>query len=154
MREVLHPTGHLARGGDQTPVKTIHRRKLSRDYTALPNAMLRDPSLSNGAKGLLAMMLSHAEDWTATLKWLGTQSNDGRKAIRSQLKELEAAGYVIHSIERQNNRFTSIWIWHDTTQNKTIPVDPLVHARTGTISERTVKKRKRQFPPVPDGVEP
>lgn len=63
-------------------------------FTVLPTAMLRDPRLSLKTKGLFSVMISLPEGWTYSVSGLAVINNVGRDAIRSALKEMEAAGYL------------------------------------------------------------
>lgn len=63
-------------------------------YTTLDNALLNDERLSFKARGLLAWLLSKPNDWTVNSEFIATVGPDGRDAIRTGLKELEAAGYI------------------------------------------------------------
>lgn len=68
---------------------------LSRDFTQIPNATLRDSQLTLKAKGLLCLLLSNKEGWRSHLKTLIKMSKDGRDSIQSGLNELEDTGYLI-----------------------------------------------------------
>ncbi len=52
------------------------------------------------AKGLLSQMLSLPEDWDYTLKGLSLINREKIDAIREAIKELERAGYIVRSRER------------------------------------------------------
>lgn len=52
------------------------------------------------AKGLLSFMLSLPENWEYSERGLTKCFSDGRDAIRSALKELEAQGYLMRKKER------------------------------------------------------
>jgi len=71
----------------------IHRRR-GAGWTQIANEVLRDPSLSLKAKGLLGQLISHEDGWQLSLKYAETECSDGRYAIRSAITELEEAGYV------------------------------------------------------------
>ena len=59
---------------------------------------IRDRSLK--AKGLLSQMLSLPEDWDYTLAGLSHINREKIDAIREAVKELEKAGYIVRSRER------------------------------------------------------
>ena len=71
-----------------------YRNRPTRDYTVLRNAALRNPALSLKAKGALALMLTFPDDWEYHLDHLEAMSRDGRDALRSAIRELEAHGYI------------------------------------------------------------
>jgi hypothetical protein len=63
-------------------------------YAQIPNAILRDKSLSFKAKGLLSFLLSLPDDWVIYKLNLAEYSTDGYTAVASAWDELENAGYV------------------------------------------------------------
>lgn len=67
------------------------------DYTVLDNGIFRDKNLSLKARGLLVTMLSLPEKWNYTIEGLSVILKDGKDSIRSALKELEEAGYLVRS---------------------------------------------------------
>ena len=80
-------------------------RKVLRDkpFTAIDNETLRDPDLSLKARGLLVTCLSLPPDWSFSVRGLVAACKDGRAAIESALKELEAAGYLRRSRIQEHN---------------------------------------------------
>ena len=79
------------------PVFRIERNK---GYTVMSNHHLRNKDLSLKAKGLLSQMLSLPEDWDYTLKGLALINREKIDAIRQAIRELEQAGYIVRSRER------------------------------------------------------
>ena len=66
----------------------VCRVEKTKDYTTMSNFHLRDPNLSNKARGLLSTMLSLPEDWDYTTRGLAKICKDGVDGITAQLKEL------------------------------------------------------------------
>ena len=66
----------------------------------MSNHHLRNKELTLKAKGLLSQMLSLPEDWDYTLAGLSHINREKIDAIREAVKELEKAGYIIRSRER------------------------------------------------------
>jgi hypothetical protein len=76
--------------------------KKTTDYTVMSNHHLRDKSLSLKAKGLLSQMLSLPEKWDYTLQGLAYINREQTDAIRQAVHELERAGYIVRTRERDN----------------------------------------------------
>lgn len=75
-------------------MKTIFRTVKICKYTQINNDMLRDRSLSLKAKGLLAMILTHSDEWVVTKSWLEGICLEGKDSIQAALDELREAGYA------------------------------------------------------------
>jgi len=75
-----------------------HRRRAN--FTILPNEALRDDCLSFRATGLLAYLLSLPDGAAIDSLSLSRRKKEGRDAIRTAFAELENAGYVRRSKER------------------------------------------------------
>ena len=81
----------------------VFRVERTRDYTVMSNFHLKDMNLSLKAKGLLSMMLSLPETWNYTTRGLAAICKEGVDAIRSAIRELEAAGYIVRRLLRGDN---------------------------------------------------
>ena len=68
----------------------------------MANYHLRDKSLSLKAKGLLSQMLSLPEKWDYTLQGLAYINREQIDAIRQAVHELEGAGYIVRTRERDS----------------------------------------------------
>ena len=78
----------------------VFRVERNRGYTVMSNHHLRNKELSLKAKGLLSQMLSLPEDWDYTLAGLSLINREKIDAIREAVRELERAGYIVRSRER------------------------------------------------------
>ena len=78
----------------------VFRVERNKGYTVMSNHHLRNKELSLKAKGLLSQMLSLPEDWDYTLAGLSFINREKIDAIREAVKELERAGYIVRSRER------------------------------------------------------
>ena len=79
---------------------SVFRVEKNKGYTVMSNHHLRNHTLSLKAKGLLSQMLSLPEDWDYTLKGLAQINRESIDAIREAVRELEQAGYITLSRER------------------------------------------------------
>jgi hypothetical protein len=102
----IHPTQPAA-----DPAVRVGRKKRTAHFTQIANALLRNRSLSFKARGILGHLLSHDEGWTIRVSELGRDAVDGEFAIRSGIKELMAAGYVIRTrvVDEKTRRVVA---WH------------------------------------------
>ena len=78
----------------------VFRVERNKGYTVMSNHHLRNKELTLKAKGLLSQMLSLPEDWDYTLAGLSLINREKIDAIREAVKELERAGYIVRSRER------------------------------------------------------
>ena len=108
-------------------------------FTVLGNNVLQDQNLSYRARGLLASILSRPDNWRTDAAQLAREGREGREAVLSTLKELEAAGYVVRS-KRQITRADAEadpslragrWISTTTVYDKPQPVNAQVAPETG-----------------------
>ena len=78
----------------------VFRVERNKGYTVMSNHHLRNKELTLKAKGLLSQMLSLPEDWDYTLIGLSLINREKIDAIREAVRELERAGYITRSRER------------------------------------------------------
>ena len=79
---------------------SVFRVEKNKGYTVMSNHHLRNRTLSLKAKGLLSQMLSLPGDWDYTLQGLAQINKESIDAIREAVRELERAGYIERSRER------------------------------------------------------
>jgi len=72
----------------------IHAAQPKRDFTVIPNRVLRDDALSYRARGLLVYLLSQPPGWQISSARLVVKTGEGRDAVRTALRELMACGYL------------------------------------------------------------
>ena len=78
----------------------VFRVEKTKGYTVMSNHHIRNHTLSLKAKGLLSQMLSLPDDWDYTLQGLAQINKESIDAIREAVRELERAGYIKRSRER------------------------------------------------------
>ena len=83
-------------------------------FTQIPNDWVRDNNLSLKARGLLALLLSHAEGWSLSMRTLADENKEGLYALREAIMELERFGYLTREQKNENGRFgEAIWTTRD-----------------------------------------
>lgn len=119
----------------------IIRRRVQRDFTILPNDVVRDHRLSWKALGLLVYVLSLPDDFHLHLKYLANQKPTGRDGTRAGLKELELAGYLTIRRERRAGRFAQV-IWDITD----CPIGGIPTTRSTVTENPNTVNRDSAFP--------
>ena len=74
--------------------RIVHGPAPTRDFTAIPNSLLRDARLSYRARGVLVEILSHGPEWVPDAAEMSRRGKEGRDAVYAAFAELEAAGYL------------------------------------------------------------
>ena len=124
----------------------VFRVERNKGYTVMSNHHLRNKELSLKAKGLLSQMLSLPEDWDYTLAGLSFITRETIDAIRDAIKELERAGYIVRSRERDEKgrlRGTDYVIFE---QPQTSPVSDLPTLDNPTLEKPTQEKPTLENP--------
>jgi len=89
-----------------------HRRE--DPFVRLHLPIVRNPNISLKAKALMAYAFSRPVGWSFYVYEIEKHCTDGKKSIRSGLRELEKAGYLHRRSKRdENNKFCGIE-WHFT----------------------------------------
>lgn len=73
------------------PIKRAEHKK---DFTIILNTVLNDIRLSYGARGLIAHVLTHYDNWVFTGEDYFVTNIDKKTKIRGYIKELIALGYL------------------------------------------------------------
>lgn len=86
-----------------------------RAYAAIPNAALRDASISMEARGLLALLMTYSDEWTFQKGHLMEITGWGRDKFEKHMGELRRAQYVDLVQERDTTGrvLGSTWIIRD-----------------------------------------
>ncbi len=72
-------------------------------FSITPNYHQHDRTLSAKAKGILSLMFSLPDDWDYSLRGLSSLFTDGVDSIRSGIRELEQAGYIVRTRLRDDH---------------------------------------------------
>jgi len=86
------------------------RKEHKENYTCISNDVFKS-DLSLKARGMLCTMLSLPDDWEFSENGLQAILKDGQTSIRSAIKELEAAGFLSRTRERDENGRMGRCVW-------------------------------------------
>jgi predicted transcriptional regulator len=77
--------------------------KLDKNFTTIPNEIIRNKEMSCNAKAILITMLSLPPDWDFTISGLSAVIKESREVIAKAIRELESFGYVERERVRKPN---------------------------------------------------
>lgn len=78
----------------------IIRSPRTKDFLLISNSLARDARMSYRARGLLIAMLSRPDGWQMDSRTLAAEAPEGRDAVRTALREIEDAGYMVRRTSR------------------------------------------------------
>lgn len=84
----------------------ILRNETQGNYVVVSQAIMHDRSLKLFDRGLLVTLISLPNNWHFTVDGLANILADGRDAIKTGLKRLEAKGYLTIEQLRENGHFS------------------------------------------------
>jgi hypothetical protein len=86
-------------------METIIRvRNKTENFSIIDNRFVLDKNLSFKAKGILVYLLTRPNDWKVYIAEIASHSVDGIDSVKSGLKELKEAGYVVHRVVREKGK--------------------------------------------------
>ena len=103
------------------------KTKPTKDFTSIRNTMIRDKRLNLVDRGLLITMLSYGKNWNFTIKGLASQMNDKESRIRTALKRLEKAGYLVRTRIRFDGKIVK---WDYTFKDEVLTEEEIAAARS------------------------
>ena len=126
---------------------SVFRVEKTKGYTVMSNHHLRNHTLSLKAKGLLSQMLSLPEDWDYTLQGLAQINKESIDAIREAVRELERAGYIERSRERDERGCLrgTVYTIYEQPHTEPTPEEPAQALPTldnPTLEKPTIAVRK------------
>ena len=125
---------------------SVFRVEKNKGYTVMSNHHLRNHALSLKVKGLLSQMLSLPEDWDYTLQGLAQINKESIDAIREAVRELERAGYIKRSRERDERGCLrgTVYTIYEQPQTQPNPEEPA--QALPTLDNPTLEKPMLDFP--------
>jgi hypothetical protein len=101
-------------------IPDVINQSITKEFTQVPNDLLRNPKLSFKAKGILCLLLSNKKGWYSYLETIKQMSKEGEDALRNGIAELEEFGYLLRIQFRDKKtkvRRGSFWAYTDTPGN-------------------------------------
>lgn len=99
--------------------------KIEKDFTVIPNEIIRNKEMSMNSKMLLITMLSLPPGWDFSINGLKTIVKEGRDTVRNSLQEIEKYGYL--------------------TRNRVRNADGTLLGYEYTVYQYPVEERKRTY---------
>lgn len=94
----------------------------NRNFLIVDNATVRDERLSLRATGLLVRILSRPDNWRSDYRSLARECKEGQAAIRSALKELRQAGYIVQTKHQDDKgQWATETVIYDRPQTEAFP---------------------------------
>lgn len=111
---------------------SVFRIEKNKNYTVMSNYHFKDKTITLKAKGLLSQMLSLPESWDYTLEGLAYINMEKIDAIRSAVRELERAGYILRSRVRDEKGHLrgNEYVIFEIPQTKPVPNEPALDSPT------------------------
>lgn len=128
------------------------RKEHKENYTCISNDVFRS-GLSLKARGMLCTMLSLPEDWEFSENGLQAILSDGQTSIRSAIKELEGAGFLSRTRERDESGRMGrcVWIVCDYPRfeipnlvNSNLGNGPQLSTKESSTNKQTTKESRRE----------
>ena len=126
------------------------RKEHKENYTCISNdVFLSDLSLK--ARGMLCTMLSLPDDWEFSENGLQAILKDGQASIRSAIKELEAAGFLSRTRERDESGRMGKCVWiacdyprlgNPNLVNPNLGNEPQLSTKQQSTDESSTSKKK------------
>lgn len=128
------------------------RKEHKENYTCISNDVFRS-DLSLKACGMLCTILSLPDDWEFSENGLQAILKDGQTSIRSAIKELESAGFLSRTRERDENGRMGrcVWIVSDYPRfenpnlvNSNLGNEPQLNTKEQSTDKPTTKESKKE----------
>lgn len=131
---------------------TFLRKEHKENYTCISNDVFKS-DLSLKACGMLCTMLSLPDDWEFSENGLQAILKDGQASVRSAIKELESAGFLSRTRERDENGRMGRCVWivcdyphfeNPNLVNSNLGNEPQLSTKESSTNKSTTKESKRE----------
>lgn len=128
------------------------RKEHKENYTCISNDVFKS-DLSLKARGMLCTMLSLPDDWEFSENGLQAILKDGQTSVRSAIKELESAGFLSRTRERDESGRMGKCVWivcdyprfeNHNLVNSNLGNEPQLSTKESSTNRPTTKESKRE----------
>jgi len=114
---------------------------LTKNFTQIPNILLRSRHISGKAKALLCLLLSNKEGWKSHIITITNMMKENKDAINSGLRELEKHGYLIRvKCREKKSKKLCGWIWAYTDIRNSLDMEYILALLDENKLEAVVRK--------------
>ena len=126
------------------------RKEHKENYTCISNDVFKS-DLSLKARGMLCTMLSLPDDWEFSENGLQAILKDGQTSVRSAIKELESAGFLSRTRERDESGRMGRCVWivcdyprfeNPNLVNSNLGNEPQLSTKQQSTDESNTNKKK------------
>ena len=128
------------------------RKEHKENYTCISNDVFKS-DLSLKARGMLCTMLSLPDDWEFSENGLQAILKDGQTSVRSAVKELESAGFLSRTRERDESGRMGKCVWivcdyprfeNPNLGNSNLGNEPQLSTKEQSTNRPTTKESKKE----------
>ena len=128
------------------------RKEHKENYTCISNDVFKS-DLSLKARGMLCTMLSLPDDWEFSENGLQAILKDGQTSVRSAIKELESAGFLSRTRERDENGRMGKCVWivcdyphfeNPNLVNSNLGNEPQLSTKESSTNKSNTKESKKE----------
>lgn len=128
------------------------RKEHKENYTCISNDVFKS-DLSLKARGMLCTMLSLPDDWEFSENGLQAILKDGQTSVRSAIKELESAGFLSRTRERDESGRMGRCVWivcdyprfeNPNLVNSNLVNEPQLSTKQQSTNRPTTKESKKE----------
>lgn len=103
-----------------TTIRVIRRQR----FTTIDRETVNDGRLSFRARGILVWLLDKPDDWRCNADDIAAQTTEGRDAVRSALRELQALDYIVRRREQNElGHWVTVTDVFETPQTERLDAD-------------------------------
>lgn len=123
---------------------TFRNRKKQNPFVQIDKTCLEDSRLTWKARGILAYLLCKPDGWQVRIGDLVSKSPEGVTAVKSAIKELEAAGYMLRKRVHCNGKLdweTEVYETPQIAQEETLQAEQAQSSEGQSIEDQSTENQ-------------